>query len=502
MRYLLGCTFFFALGMHIMVAQLSLPKIFTNNMVLQRDTAIHIWGKGIPNTALEVQFGSETISTTVRHDTTWNILFKGRKANAKPQTIQIKNEQQKIILTNILIGDLWLCIGQSNMEWPMEKEMHFNAEVKNANQPSLRFYNPNYAGKDIYNESFSDSVLSLLNTKNFYKGNWAVSDSNSVRQMSAVGYYFGKEILEKEHIPIGLINMAIGGAPIEAFVSNKAMESDPKFIQKLKGNWLNNQELPVWVRERGQQNVGNIPVLYQDPLGPNHAFKPGFAYTAGIEPMLQMPIKGILWYQGESNAQEPERVNEYGELQKLMIEDYRNNWKQPKLPFYWVQLSTIDTAHYNSKFWPEFRNVQRKLLDEVKHGGMAVTSDIGAKDDVHPTNKKDVGERLGRWALNFTYRRKVIPSGPLPKEATYKNGRVIVDFKYSTKGLKTSDNNYVKGFSLNGKTESHAILNGSSVEIPSRTKPKFVYYSWQSYTDANLVNSEGLPTSTFKIPLR
>lgn len=502
MRYFLGCTFFFALGIHIMVAQLSLPKIFTNNMVVQRDKPIHIWGKGIPNTSLEVQFGSEIVSTTVRQDSTWNILFKDRKANSKPQFIQIENEQQKIILSNVLIGDIWLCLGQSNMEWPMEKEMHFETEVKNANQPSLRFYNPTYAGKDIYNESFTDSVLTLLNTKSFYSGKWAVSDSTTVKQMSAVGYYFGKQILSKENITIGLINLAIGGAPIETFVRIEAMKEHNAFSEKVNENWLVNDALPVWIRERGRQNVGKIQLIHQNELGPNHAFKPGFAFAAGIEPILQMPIKGIVWYQGESNAQELERVNEYAELQKLMIEDYRAQWKQPKLPFYWVQLSSIDTARYNSKLWPEFRNQQRLLLDDVEYGGMVVTSDIGAKDDVHPTNKKDVGQRLARWALNKTYDKNLLPSGPLPKEAIFKDGKVTITFDYIAKGLRTADGKMVLGFSLDGKHEIQANLKENTVEISSLIKPEFVYFGWQPFSTGNLVNSVSLPASTFRIKIR
>lgn len=502
MRFFLGFTFFFLLGIHLMAAQLSLPDIFTDNMVLQRDKPIHFLGKSIPDTPLEAMFDGETIKTTVRQDSTWNILFKKREANTKPQSIVITNGQQKIVMANVLIGDIWLCIGQSNMEWPMEKEMHFKEEVQHANRPIMRFYNPTYAGKNIYNASFTDSVLRLLNTKDFYKGKWHVSDINSVKQMSAVGYYFGKEIQEQEHIPIGLINMAIGGAPIEAFIRRKAMESSIKFSEKVKGNWLTNDALPVWIRERGQQNVGNIPVIHQNELGADHAFKPGFAFVAGIEPLLQLPIKGILWYQGESNAQEAERVYEYAELQKLMIDDYRRQWKQPELPFYWVQLSSIDTAKYKSHYWPEFRNEQRKLLKKTAYGGMAVTSDIGAKNNVHPTDKKDVGQRLARWALNKTYGKKVLPSGPLPKEASYKNGKVIITFDYTADGLKTSDGKVVRGFSIDAKLEVAVKLKGNSVEILATNKPEFIYYGWQPYSDANLVNSEGLPASTFKVRLR
>ncbi len=498
----MGVFFSFVLGIHLVAAQLSLPDIFTDNMVLQSDEPIHFWGKGTPGSSLEVQFAEEIRKTQVRQDSTWSILFIKRKVNSEPQSVQIRNSGQIINLHNVLVGDVWLCIGQSNMEFPMQNEMHFKKEQKMADRPLLRFYNATFSGKDIYNETFTDSVLRLLNKKDFYKGRWAVSDSATIKQMSAVGYYFGKRILESEHIPIGLIHMAIGGAPIETFISRKAMENNPRFSQKVKGSWLNNEALPVWVRERGQQNVGDATVIYKDDLGPHHAYKPGFAYSAGIEPMIQMPIKGILWYQGESNAQEPERVIEYGGLQKLMIEDYRQKWKRPELPFYWAQLSSIDTTNYKSQYWPEFRNEQRKLLDEIPFGGMAVTSDIGAKNDVHPTHKKEVGNRLARWALFKTYDKKVIPSGPLPKEAVYKNGKVTIDFNFSAVGLKTSDGKTARGFSLDGIHEQPATLHAHSVEIATQRSPEFIYYGWQSFTTANLVNSENLPASTFKIRVK
>ena len=214
--------------------------------------------------------------------------------------------------------------------------------------------------------------------------------------------------------------------------------------------------------------------------------------------MAQMPIKGILWYQGESNAQEPERVYEYAELQKSMIEDYRKQWKQHEMPFYWAQLSSIDSSRYKSRYWPQFRNKQRKLLEEIDYGGMAVTSDIGAKNDVHPTNKKDVGNRLARWALNNVYSHGIMPSGPLPYSAVYKDGKVVVSYEYSD-GLTSSDGKPLRGFSLDGKNSVKADIQKDKIVIPTVRKPKFLYYAWRPWSDANLVNVEKLPASTFKL---
>jgi len=422
------------------------------------------------------------------------VEFTNQKANESPQLINITSGEDKIELKNILVGDLWLCMGQSNMLWPVQLEMHFKNEIQYARQPMLRFYNPTYAGQYIFGSAFSDSVIQLLNTKSFYKGEWQQSDSNSFKTMSAVGYYFGKTILASENIPIGLIDLAIGGAPIETFISKAVLQKNPVFANKLQNDWLGNTALPFWTRERATQNIGNKSNVVKDELGPNHAFKPGFAFASGIEPILSLPIKGIIWYQGESNAEEIERVNEYGDLLKLMINDYRKRWQQPDLPFYWVQLSSIER-----QFWPQFRDMQRRLLGEIKNGGMAVCSDIGARNDVHPTNKKDVGERLARWALSETYHKKIVPSGPLPLQAKYINKDIVITFQYTANGLKTSDGEPVKGFSINGQTEVRAEIRNNTIVIPVPDKPAFVYYAYKPFTDANLVNSESLPASTFKI---
>lgn len=487
----------------ISVAQLKMAPIFTDHMVLQREQPVVIYGTGVPGMQVTVTFSGDEKSSIIRRDSTWQVEFTSRKTNPRPGTIAVSSGGENISLMDILIGDVWVCIGQSNMEWPMSKEKHFKEALAQVDQPLLRLYNPTYAGKNIYGTQFQDSTLQRLTIEDFYKGQWQTSDSNSIKTMSAVGYYFGRSIIDEIKVPLGLIHLAVGGAPIETFIDRETMLHHKRFGIKVKGNWLNNPSLPVWVRQRGHQNVGSADTpLYIDHLGPNHAFKPGFAYASGIEPIISFPVKGILWYQGESNAQEPERVSEYADLLKLMVEDYRRRWKQPSLPFYFVQLSSIDTLHYQGHLWPAFRNEQRNSLEKIKNTGMAVSSDIGSKNDVHPTNKKDVGERLARWALNKTYKKRILPSGPLPVKATYSTGKVIITFQYAGDGLKTTGNKALKGFSIDSKEHIHADLDGKTVMIRVSEKPSFIYYGWEPFTDANLVNSSNLPASTFKLSVQ
>lgn len=482
-------------------SQLQLPAIFSDNMVLQRGKPIHVWGKGTPGKKITVVLGRQTRYSIVQKDSSWSISLKKQKANRVPQTMMISCDTQTRQLQNILVGDIWICSGQSNMEWPMRKEMHWRQEKHNAYQPLIRLNNPPPAGRNVFGVAYTDSLNRRLTETGFYQwGEWRNCDSSSLTDMSAVAYYFAREIVEKTNVPIGLVNLSIGGAPIETFISRTAMQNDQQFFPKTEGNWLKNDHLPEWVRQRGKENAGNNAGAYGDESGPNHAYKPGFAFESGIKPLLAFPVKGVIWYQGESNSQEIPRVNEYRDLLHLLISDYRKQWQQPGMPFYWVQLSSIDTVSYKSQYWPEFRNEQRLLLNEVQNGGMAVCSDIGLKNNVHPTDKKTVGMRLARWALFNAYNKSGVPSGPLPLKARFQNGQIVIHFQYGH-GLKTADGVALRGFSIDGKTDIPATTRGNVVVINSTQKPAFVFYGWKPFTDANLVNAEMLPASTFKIPV-
>ncbi|HLI93712.1 MAG TPA: sialate O-acetylesterase [Puia sp.] len=483
-------------------AQLRLPPFFSDNMVLQRGRPIHFWGRGVSGERVTIRFSGATRTVLVKPDSSWSLFFPRQPANPIAQNIIIASRSESLTLKNILIGDVWICSGQSNMEFPFEREAHAATEYARAAEPVIRFANPAPAGRYVYGVRYTDSLTRRLNADSFYRWDgWQNCDSSTIGPMSAVAYYFAKKLVAETHIPIGLINVSIGGAPLETFISRSALAASPRFAAKVKaGNWLDNDALSVWARERGRQNIAGA-YRYGDDRGPNHAYKPGFAFDCGLRPLLPMPVKGILWYQGESNSLESDRVKEYPALLHLMIDDYRAGWRDPDLSFYWVQLSSIDTVNYQSRYWPEFRDGQRQLLAAIKHGGMAVCSDIGAKENVHPTNKKDVGERLARWVLYQDYHLPVIPSGPLPLRARYIHGEVVVDFRYGD-GLRTSDGGGLREISLDGKHDTYAMIDGATIRIPAAEEPASVYYGWQPFSRGNLVNAEGLPASTFKIDVQ
>jgi sialate O-acetylesterase len=482
------------------LGQLRLSGLFSDNMILQRNQPIRVFGTGVPGKLVELRFFNRFYATMAEPDSSWSVVMEPLGVNSQPQKLVVISGRDSIITENILVGDVWLCTGQSNMEWPFSRDAFATEETALAEQPQIRLYNTTYAGKYVYGVPYTDSVLATLNTEEFYSGGWEPCTPQTVQSFSAIGYYFAKKITAETGIPIGVINLAIGGAPIETFISKEALAADPQFKQKATGNWLLNSTLPEWIRERGLQNLGHLSgASSQQGPGPDHAYKPGFAYAASIPVFAQLPVAGILFYQGESNSLEAPRVFEYGSLLKLLVRQYRQQWKQPNLPFYWVQLSSIDTSFYKSGYWPAFRDLQRKMLDSISFSGMAVTSDIGDPRDVHPRNKRTVGNRLAAWALHYKYgRENIIPSGPLIKDIRVRKNRLILSFRYSSGGLATSDGQHIRGFSVDGKTGTTVKIKRKKIVLPFNSKPSYVYYGWAPYSSANLINKAGLPASTFR----
>ena len=359
-------------------AQLSVSAYFSSGMVIQRDQKIPVWGNGVPGHKITVRIGHDKAYARVAKDSVWHLLLPSRKASTVPTDLRIADGRNSLAIKDILIGDVWLCSGQSNMELELKKDHFFSMGKSFGYQPLIRLYNGRPAGRHVYGIAYNDSLRARLTVPKFYQGEWSHSDSLHAVEFSAIGYYFAKVLTDSLHIPIGIMDLSIGGAPIESFISREALKESTDFAAKVKGNWLANDHLPVWVRMRGMENVGQDATVFIDGNGPNHAYKPGFAYESGIAPM-KLRIKGVLWYQGESNAQEIDRVREYKDLQKLLIHSYRHHFRNSRLPFYWVQLSSVDTTYYKSGLWPDFRNQQLALWMETAHSGMVVSHDIGGR---------------------------------------------------------------------------------------------------------------------------
>ncbi len=473
-------------------------------MVLQQGTPIPIWGKATPGDSVTVSMGKKTTQTIADKNGNWHVRFKRRKASFHPIELKVSTKTKSILIQNILMGEVWICAGQSNMEWPLSASAAGASAIKNAHNPNLRLLNYK-KGLSTYNVPYLGVDLIKLNPENFYDGRWKVSTPESAAPFSGVGYFFGKDLQKEMNVPVGLINVSVGGSPAEAWIQTEALSNHSQFNTMVQGDWFENSALEPWCIQRGTENLGQAikeeQSIPKNENGVNHPFKPGFLWEAGIKPFVQFPVAGVLWYQGESNAESDWRVDQHTPLLTLLIEDWRKEFKNPKMPFLFVQLPGMNRPH-----WPEFRASQQEVYDTVPHTGMAITMDVGHPTDVHPNQKQPVGNRLARIALKQIYRKNIISQGPTLRSKRLKDGKLELRFSHVGKGLKTNNGLPPVGFELldgQGKwIQAKAMImrkNKLILSHPQVAKPRSVRYGWKPYPDPvlNLFNSANLPMAPF-----
>lgn len=469
---------------------LKLSPIFTDNMVLQRNQPIVIYGTANGNEKVEITFNNKKEVTTTNEFGKWKAIFPAMKSGGTHQ-ITISSKEKNIILKNILIGDVWFCSGQSNMAFPLQKSENGMAAVKNAiKNTNLRLFN--FEAIAETDEKAWDSItLEKTNQLQFFSGKWKISDSISARDFSAIAYYFGQNIAREENVPIGLIQVAVGGSPIESWIDRYTLEHDDKVVDELT-NWRKSDFMMPWVRSRADENLKNAKNPKQ-----RHPYGPSYNYEAGVTHFTNFPIKGIIWYQGESNAH---NIELYEHLMPVLVQSWRKAWGT-SLPFYYVQLSGTDRPT-----WPSFRDVQTKIQKKITNSGMAISMDYGDATNVHPIQKKQVGDRLALLALKNTYGKAITANGPSVVKAIQKGDQIIVSFS-NTKQLSTANKKELTGFELvtekgiRIETRATILKDEVSILIPKGEKIKTVLYAWKPYTTANLVNEANLPSSTFQMNL-
>ena len=404
-----------------------------------------------------------------------------------PYTLSISSSNLKLTYTDVVAGEVWLCSGQSNMEFQLSRSYKAKSDIQSANNSDIRLFDmkAHWLTNDY---TWSASALDSVNhLKYFTQPVWEKCTSDNAANFSAVAYYFGKMLQDSLQVPIGLICNAVGGSPTESWVNRQVLEYEFPSILR---NWTENDFAQDWVRTRAKSNMGKDASKLQ-----RHPYEPGYLFEASIRPLAQYSKAGAIWYQGESNAHNKDA---HAKLFKLLINSWRENWKNPELPFYYVQLSSPDRPS-----WTWFRDSQRRLQNEISFTGMAVSSDLGDSLDVHPKHKKKIGERLAKLALNKTYHfDNILPSGPLLKNVRFEKSKAYISFSYG-KILKTSDGKPLRtlelaeypGLFFHAKAE---IVNDEIVvSSPDVKSPKYVRYGWQPFTRANLVNIADLPASTF-----
>jgi len=452
---LLSILFILGLAEYSM-ANVTLPKIFGDHMVLQQNSEVKLWGWAKTGEEVTVVPGwdAKELKTKASNQALWSVVLKTPKAGG-PYSIKISGYNE-ITVSDILIGEVWLCSGQSNMEWsPAAGIINGEEAIKNANFPEIRLFSVNY-------KTAKTPQIDL-------EGEWVVCTPETMKYFSAIGYFFGKEIHEKLNVPVGLVNSSWGGTPAEAWMNEEAINDDP-------------------------QLKAAASRLKEVPWGPT---QPGRIYNAMIHPMIPFKIAGAIWYQGEANTGDPEN---YEQLLPALINNWREEWDY-EFPFYYVQIAPWKYGRPNEGV--VLRDAQRKAMS-TPNTGMVVVSDIGNIEDIHPRNKIDVGVRLANWALNKTYGMEgIVFSGPLFKEMKVEKNKAIINFDYADNGLM-SKTRELTGFQVAGDdrqfVDAKAKIDGSTVVVYAKSvkSPVAVRYEWSNTAEPVLFNKEGLPASSFR----
>lgn len=465
---------------------LQMAEIYTDGMVLQREVPLDIHGKADAGRKVTVMFAGQKVQTVANNRGEWSVTLQPMKA-ARSQMLVVESDKTKKVFRDVAVGEVWLCSGQSNMAFTLQQAATAARDIPNVSDADLRFFDmkANWQTNDV---AWPLSAIDSLNHLQYFAPtSWRGATPETAGQFSAVAYYFGKMLRDSLQVPVGLVCNAVGGAPTEAWIDRNTLETR---FPAILNDWLHNDFIQQWVRERAAKNISNA-----GGAAVRHPYEPCYLYESGMLPLLQYRVKGVVWYQGESNAHNMEA---HERLFKLLVDSWRTNMKNEEMPFYFVQLSSL-----NRPSWPWFRDSQLRLMRQLPGLGMAVSSDVGDSLDVHPTHKLEVGERLARWALCKTYARKVVPSGPLFSRAWREGSTAVVEFDYAD-GLTTNDGNPLRCFEV-AETDglfypAEAEISGGKVRLSSdkvRT-PHFVRYAWQPFTRANMVNADGLPASTFR----
>ena len=465
-------------------------------MVLQRGLPIHIWGHAAPGENVTVAFRQATASTTADDIGRWS-LYLGPSEAGGPYELEVKGANT-VRLRDVLVGDVWVASGQSNMEFAVKEAVNGGAEIAAANFPKIRLM---HVRNSVADHPIDDADL---------KHPWRACSPETVSDFSAVAYFFGRDLHQRNGVPVGLIDTSWGGTPADSWTSLKALSADAA-LMPVFAEWSKMTEVLTAVRTRREAQLakweqavaaakaeGRTPPGRPWQANDGGEWAPSSLFNAMIAPLTPYPIRGAIWYQGESNASR-ERSPLYARLFGAMIEDWRRAWGVGDFPFLFVQLANFKTGPTSK--WPELREAQLQTL-ALRNTGMAVTIDIGNPTDIHPKNKQDVGKRLA-LAARALEGEKLEWSGPLFRQATPEGGAMRVWFNHVGGGL-TVHGDSLKGFEVAGAdgkfVEASARIDGATVVTsnPAVATPVYVRYAWADNPDATLYNADGLPASPFR----
>jgi sialate O-acetylesterase len=485
-------------------ADVSLPVLFTDHMVLQQGRPVPIWGRADAGEEVMVKFADQTKTTKAGADRKWKVSLDPLPPSMATRNLRVSGKNT-VVVKDVLVGEVWLCSGQSNMAMTVSRVADAGKEMAAANFPQIRMF---------FVQSFS-----ALTPQEECKGVWQACTPRTIPNFSATAYFFGRDLHQTLKMPVGLINSSVGGTAIEAWTSMDVMK-DKAELQPLLEQWKKEVALfeqpdnaarnaaakLKWEAEvkkalAAKQAAPRQPAYVgREPLNPN---RPANLFNGKISPLVPFAIRGAIWYQGESNAANGPL---YATQLPLMISDWRTRWGY-EFPFAWVQLPNFmkrDAEPGAASTWARLREAQAASLS-VPHTGMSINMDIGEAGDIHPKNKQMIGRRLALWARAKVYGEKVPFSGPLHDSHQIKGSEVVIRFKHVDGGLKTSDGSpELKGFAIADEKQNwrwgKARIEGDHVIVshPDIQTPSAVRYAWGNNPEVNLINGAGLPAGPFR----
>ncbi len=488
-------------------ADVTLAPLFTDHAVLQRDRLIPVWGKATAGETVSVTFHGQTVNNVAAGDGRWSVLLPISAASADGADLVVAGQNNTLTCHDVVVGEVWLCSGQSNMEFALNRAQDAAAEIAAANYPRIR------AVKVTRNRA--DEPVDTVPTSG-----WQTATPATAGAFTAVGYFFARDLQAKLGVPIGLIDSTWGGTPIEAWMSSAALQSDPAFAvvderwKKVLADYpeakvRSDREIAAWTAaEKAAAGAGAAKHAAflkdhpkpREPLGPTSGSFPRGLFNGMINPLLPYGIRGVLWYQGETNAI---RASEYHALFAAMIRNWRTHFANEELPFFWVNLANYkEPADKTGVSYALLREAQTETLS-LPHTGQALAVDIGNPNDIHPTNKQEVGRRLALLAKNEVYDIPADDTGPTFAGVTVEGNALRVRFTHANNGLVAHDRP-VQSLEIAGADKKfypatakieHDTLLVSSPQVPA---PVAVRYAWSNSPVANLYNGSGLPAVPFR----
>lgn len=481
-------------------ADLVLPAIFSDHMVLQRDKPVPVWGWAAPGDEVTVEFAGQSRRATAGGDGRWKLELTPLTAAADARPFVVKAARGGTITVNdVLVGEVWLGSGQSNMAMQVSRARDYAAERAAATLPLVRM--------------FREESRGATTPQARCQGTWAVCSPDTVGGFSATLFFFGRELHRELGVPVGLVNSSVGGTPIEAWIDEEAQAGNPRLADAVaaerkaaaafderKARDQHEKAIEKWKeRAAAAKQAGEpLPKKPQDPLDRRLSHNLGVLFNGKIAPLVPFAIRGAIWYQGEANAH-PGKGPLYRHQLPLLVTDWRKKWGDD-FPFAWVQLPNFNRAGAG---WPLVREAMLQSL-AVPKTGMAITIDVGDPRDIHPQNKQDVGHRLALWALGDVYGRTVpATSGPLPAGHELRGAEIVCRFT-AADGLRDRDGGDLEGFVIAGSDgqwkPARARIDGKSVVVSAAgvASPAAVRYGWEPNPKCDLVNEAGLPASPFR----